>query len=198
MSVPLLATFRMRFSYIVMGLTHTMNIFCAASVTGGVYSINANAGGAIGVQDAADAVGGKMAPLFLDADLTSFTYQLQERSGGTYITRQTGTPAGTPAATGTTRQASQCTFVLRDISNHFGKVILLETILPAPYHIISRADIDEPLKAFYDLFSVTSGTVANRPAYWAVTRGDNAYMSEPLVGMTGDLNDKVRRARGLV
>lgn len=198
MAVPLLVTWRMKFSYIVRSLTHVMNIYCDAAAVGSVYVINANAGGVLDLQDCADAVGSKMAPCFLDADLTSINYQLQEKVGFAWITRASGTVSGTPATTGTTQPASQCTLVLRDISSHFAKIILLETKIPAPYHIISRLDLDQPLKDFYDLFSADSGTVANRPSLWMLSRGGNALMSQPLVGATGDLNDKVRRARGLV
>lgn len=198
MAVPYLAEARAHFIYQVASLTHTMNIPCNISVTGGVYTIDANAGGAIGVQAAADAVGGDLAPLFSDDDFGGMTMELQEKVGLSWVTRDTVTPAGTASASVVTVQASQLTLVLRDISNHLAKIILLETVATLPYHYTSVGALAGNLLDFYKLFSVTSGTVANRPAYWMVSRGDNALMDQPLVGVTGDLNDKVRRARGLV
>lgn len=198
MSVPLLASARMHFMYTIAGLQHVMNLYCAAVEVSGVYNVGLNAGGNITVQQAADAVGSGMCPMLTAADCTSFTATLQTLTGGVWFPRSTVVVAGTLAASGTTIKGGQVSLVLRDISNHLMKVILLESQAPVGFRTTSPAGLSTAASNFYKLFSVTSGTVTNRPALWAVSRGDNALFAEPMVGFTTDLNDKVRRARGLV
>jgi len=198
MPVPLIATWRMHIEYQVLSLTHTLNMYCSADLVSGDYVINLNAGGTCTVQQAADGFGAGFVPMYRDTDLISCVAQLQEKSGFSWLTRDVKTVNGTPATTGATVLASQNTLVLRDISSHIGKIIALETTVGLPFHVTSPGSIPARLIGFYNEFSEDSGSGTYRPAKWVVTRGDNALQDEPLIGATGDFNDKVRRARGLV
>jgi len=198
MAVPLIATWRMHIIYQVLGLVHELNMYCDADLVSGSYVINLLAGGTCTVQQAADGFGAGFVPMYRDTDITSCVALLQQKSGFNWLTRDTKTVNGTPATTGTTVLASQNTLVLRDLPGNVAKIIALETTVPLPFHITSPGSIPARLIDFYNVYSKDSGSGTYRPALWMVSRGDNALQDEPLIGATGDFNDKVRRARGLV
>lgn len=198
MSVPVLATHRMHFSYIVAGLTHTLNLFCSASGTGTAALLNYLAGGTLTPQEGSDATAAGVAPFFASADFGGWAWALQKYVSGTWVTENSGSSSLTGTAAVVTVKASQMTIVLRDISNHFAKVVLLEGYFTPSYHFVSASALSGDIETVYNTFSKTSGSDPDRPALWMVSRGDNKLMDEPLVGLTGDLNDRVRRSRGLV
>jgi hypothetical protein len=172
-------------------------MYTSASLVSGDYVVNLNAGGTCTVQQAADGFGAGFVPMYRDTDLTSCVARLQQKSGFNWLTRDTKTVNGTPATTGTTVPASQNTLVLRDLPGNVAKIIALETTVPLPFHVTSPGSIPARLIGFYNEFSEDSGSGTYRPSKWVVSRGDNALQDEPLIGATGDFNDKLRRARGL-
>jgi hypothetical protein len=189
----------MKFSYIISGLTHVNVVYTDASLVAGVYTMfDRLAGFTLDPQNGADGWAGSFSALNpATGGPTSALWELQELVGVSWITRVSGSTSLTTVSSTTYFAAAQMTVTLRAISANKLKVVQLENIAIPPYHYIAAGSLPSPFASWYAKWTM-SGSSPYGPWRWALSRGGDALMDDPLVAITGDLNDSVRRARGLV
>jgi hypothetical protein len=197
MATPLTATHRMDVSYFVSGELHHRHEYCKKGTTlfAGHPSVVLNDGTTeIDWRDAAQRLTDKIGNWSLmDAHPT---VALEERSGSVWnpVDFYTST---TLAETGTLAPASQLTVVLRDTSFEKLRVTLMEGrtgyVGHSPSGLGINTEIDNVVAAW-----TTPGSDDFNPFNWAKSRGDRYLLSSgTCAGATLDLNDKLKRRRGL-
>jgi len=199
MAVPLLATWRMKFLYTVNVLSHTQVVYTDAQAAGASYNVyDRTSGFTLDVQDAADGWANSISAVNpTTGGNTGASWTLQELVGITWFDRISGVTTLGKVASTTYFPAGQMTMTLRDISGHFMRNILLEMYPIPPYRFVGSGGLSTPFSTAYAPWTAADSD-ARRPWLWALTRGGNALANDPLIAMTGDLNDQVRRARGVL
>lgn len=204
METPLTATARIDFVYTINTLPHHLVHYCEWDGSTSTPTLARNGGGAaIALQDAADSITAAMSQIFSQDDDQNVDFTLQERSGSVWLDRVFGTSHMDTDWTNVRIPASQMTLVLRDTEFKFLRVVYLESAQPLPYHFSSMGSNTGPLHTFSTrlwstAYAYNSPSESATNAWdWVKSRGDNFLNSSAFVGITGDFNDKVRRARGL-
>lgn len=198
MSQTLISTARMQLSYTIAGLQHKLNLYVKnATPSGGTYDIDVrpSVGGVITFDHAADGIADVLEEL-MPSGATLDSVALQLLTGSIWNSVYFANPSMTPSAN-TYVKAQQVTLVLRDTSFFKVKVITLEQTFPLPVHYSSYAALGGDTLNYVKEFT-GNNTVTYPPFNWVVSRGERFLADGPFVGLTTDLNDKVRRARGLV
>lgn len=198
MAVPLLVTWRAVFSYIVSGLTHKLSLWCEGDNPGGTYVIKDTTGGTTyTLSTVVAAMATALEYLYPNTDPTGLTLTLEEKVGLAWIPRGSASDTMDGSLGTANFLTSQGTVVLRDISGHMAKVVFMEGAIIPPYHYVTSAGAPTAVQNFLKEFT-SAAVQTGAPWHWMLSRGGNAMQDSPLIGFTGDLNDKIRRARGLV
>lgn len=198
MSQPLLATARLQFLYQVSGLNHRLNMYMAYNDVLGQHQMVDRDGittvlWTLGGQYAWD----KIRAIFTAASLPApASLSLFQRSGTLWNLIDVASLTGIGTYAGTVALASQGTWVLRDLAFKKLRFVLLE--LPFGYvgHFNNGLSSDGQLNAVSNMLS-GADTNANAPYRWMKSRGDRFLAANGVIaGLTFDLNDKLKRARG--
>lgn len=191
--IPYSAGFSLVLSYTITGYTHHVRLPCDSPDSSAPYTLSLNSGGTRLASSCADDFAQLYKPLMHNTD--SFVqYSLQEYDSGIFIPRQTASMAvaGTNGAIATLGE--QWTMTFRDLPYHIYRLILFESVLPAPTRI-NYPSGDANVNALIE--SILPGSVAANPVgRWLRSRGDNQIKS--LTGMVTTYNRKLRRTRGQV
>lgn len=204
MATPLTAVNRIDFVYVIDGLTHHNVRYCDWDGSTSSPTLARNGGGsAITLQDAADAWANALAQVLAVGDAQTASYTLQEYSSGAWLDRVFGTTDIDSDWTNPRIPASQITLVLRDTDFKFIRMQVFESAQPMPYHFSALGSNTGPLHTFSSrlwnmCYNFDSAGEAGLNCWdWVKSRGNNFLATTAFVGVTGDFNDKVRRARGL-
>lgn len=198
MSQPLVSTARIDLSYSVSSLLHHLRCYIKnLTVSGASWDIDANpaVGGVLDWALAAQGLWDTLRPL-MPTSATVNQASLQSRSGLIWTPLASYSPTGAVSANAYS-PAQQATLTLRDTSNFKVRVIVLEQTFPIPAHFPSYGALTGDTLTFAKQFTVQR-TVTNAPWEWLVSRGERFLSDFSFVALTTDLNDDVRRARGLV
>lgn len=199
MATTLVPTYRMEFSYVVTGLLHKVRHYVNVDTSTPVKILKRD--GTTAITPAAAAAG------FVDAfqsgygvnQPTAFGWIFQHLVTGVWLPVATGTEPNENTVTTPQQLGAQVTSVFRDTAFKKVRLIELESIVPGPFHFANLAaatSFNAALGGLLQQYDSTF-TVTNPPFEWVVGRSGNYLATNPLVGVTWDLNDKVRRARNL-
>lgn len=193
MTTDLIASARFTLQYVVAGLTHHIRAYVKpVALSGSSTTLEARTGGTIPANTAA---GGLAAAIKEAIDGAVGDVLLEQRVGSVWIPEWTFSTSG--AGTGSNATARQMTLVLRAMDFTKMRVQIMESgVFTFPAHFNSYAGMGAADKAVLNVWCVSGGD-ASYPIEWQVSRSNNFLFASPFVGMTTDLNDKVRRARGL-
>jgi hypothetical protein len=198
MSQPLVATSRLVAKYVVSGLTHTLRMYMAYNdVLGQHQMVDRD-----GITTVLWTLGGQYVwdkiRAMLDATLVPnpATLELQQRSGTLWnpidFAALTGAGSG-----GGFSPALQQTWVLRDIAFKKIRFEVLEGVYQYNYHSNTGVGLNAAETAVTSMLSGADAS-ANAPYRWMKSRGDRFILaSGAIAGLTHDLNDKLKRARGI-
>lgn len=204
MATPLTASYRMSFQYVVSSYTHVIRHYVRAVIVGGDYKVVLKDGVTqITPQQCADGMGNALDNLFQTANPASAAWTLEHLSGMAWNPVATGGTATESGVSTAPALASQITLVLRDTSFKKVKAVVMESTVKPPYHFNVLGSNTGALHNFSSLlwafcleYDADTGEL-NPPQKWVVSRGNDYLQDHPFVGVTGDLNDKIRRGRGL-
>lgn len=197
MSTPLSAVNRIEFQFIVDGQPHRFRHYCrvAASLDPSGYSVNARPPGTpIGVSVAVDRVWTLLAPIYPAANSSFGSAVIQQFSGGAWLPIAAWNTAVTPSAGFAYVKAGQLTMTMRDSAFHKVRAIWLEQGAPIPFKTTSPTGGGAQLNAIAAGYTSPSA-IAFDPGLWVRGRSD-LYISS-FVSFVTDLNDRVRRTRGI-
>ena len=198
MAQPLLATARLQFLYQVSGLNHHLNMYMAYNDVLGQHQMVDRDGittvlWTLGAQYAWD----KLRALFSAASLpAAASVSLLQRSGSLWNLIDVATLTGIGSYPGAVALANQATWVLRDTAFKKLRFVLLETVFGYVGHWNNGVSADGSLNAATHMLDGVDAN-ANAPYRWMKSRGDRFLAAAGVVsGLTLDLNDKLKRARG--
>jgi hypothetical protein len=200
MGQELLATARIELSYVVNGLAHKLRHYCTI-----VY--------VLGQPQVADRDG--LNTLIWDAGVAQFWWnrvrgmlengavqgtaqaQLQSRSGTIWNPIAYATLSGGGAGNASTKSASQATFVLRDTAFKKIRAMILEHTEGYVFHSLDGTGGSSATLVWANAYT-GADTDGNAMYRWVKSRGDRFILGRgSAAGLTFDLNDKLKRARGL-
>lgn len=198
MAQPFIATFRLRWSYIVAGLTHSAHLFCkGVGGSAGSHTIRYRDASDHAAQDVVNALAGVWSRLQVTGS-TLPDFSLEQHVGHVWQLIDTITPSYTNHASGTGTDAVQATLVLRDTEYFPIKSVFLEGAFTAPLHYVSVSSMPSgAIATFTEAFTHFSSG-ADEPFKWVVSRAANYIAgSGDFVGWTSTLNRRIRRDRSL-
>lgn len=195
MAQPLLATLRITLPYSINTVAHKIRGYASSAAVAGDATILERRSGVYTLPWTNQAT--QWANILSNGlpASTDFGAPVLEQRVGTVWNVISVAPVPTPTLAGTFAPASQFTLVLRDLAFFKLKVILLDTNVTPPYHTVSTTGSPGSLNSL--VAGYLSGGLADNPYDWQKSRGDRFMAVNPFVGVTGDINDKIRRARGL-
>jgi hypothetical protein len=199
MSVPLTATAKLQFVYSVKGLQHKLASYCAYNdVLGQHQLVDRDGITTILWTTAAQTLWDALRQFYQAADVTvPASVSLYQRSGFFWnlidVFALTGAGNGASAA----NVAQQSTWVLRDSAHKFVRFVVLETLNPYVGHSANGQGIGTVSNALSD--ELSGANVGASMGYrWIKSRGDRFLAATGVIaGLTYDVNDKLKRARGL-
>lgn len=195
MSTPLTASWRITIPYTVSGKAHKHRAYVRIATITPTYTLRQRDGTTTMLASLAiDILANKLA-IVVPAGSVFGTALLEEYSGGLWLPRYSHAPTMGTVISGTLAPASQITVVLRDTGFHKIRAIMLDTKFPPPGHWNDDGTA-AGLGGWTDRYGL-AGASSNDPYYWQVSRGNLYLQDSPWAGITFDLNNKVRRARGL-
>lgn len=198
MSTPLTATDRFEFEVFVSGLPHKIHAYCKRTVPlmGAEQIINRDGSTPMDAGDSAQGFWNGIRGIF-DTTVVAPSVVLQNRSGIVWnpVASYTLTDAG--SAGGSIYLASQLTVLINDTAFKKIRLTLMEPnegyVGHSPTGLGITGTIDAMIPTFTD-----SSSASNSPFFWMKSRGDNYIAASGAVrGATLDLNDKLKRRRGL-
>lgn len=200
MSQILLANWRATLHYVVDGFPHISNHYCDALVdTGSLvgYSLLDRDGAThIHLEDAAQRWGDLIGSILYSTLSSVGSVLLEQRSGSVWNPVVSSTPVSVSMTGFTYNKASQMTTVLRDTAFKKVKDLAMESVV-----LVGKHGVAVPSSAFVEhayLLSFTDGfTGPSDPYRWIKSRGNRYLATVPFVGYTTDLNNKIRRRRGI-
>lgn len=197
MATPLSAIHRLTLNYNVAGFSHVLRAYCArgADVSGVPQLLARDAVSLVSVPSAAQGLWDLIREVHPSGTLAATGF-FEARSGLVWnpIIGLTPTGAGTGGAA---TLAQQETITVRDANFNKIKVVIMESDQGYIGHSASGLGINSEVDDQITRLNGTD-TDANAPFNWMKSRG-NAYISatSPIAGVTMDLNDKLKRRRGL-
>lgn len=197
MATPLTATHRFTMSYVVDGFTHIKRSYCKRQdpLIGGPAVLDRN-GSLIDVVDAAQGLWDTFSQS-LETTVPPPAVLFEERSGSLWLPVAAATVTGSGSSTNGVRLASQYTLVVRDTAFKKIRATWLEFSEAYVGHSPSGLGISTTLDVIANNYN-GAGAIANHPFLWEKSRGDNYILaSGAIAGGTLDLNDKIKRRRGL-
>jgi hypothetical protein len=199
MSQPLLATNRITVAYTCSGLQHKQRAYCIRGFdTGGGEPQVTFRDGSTGLPWDAAAQGiWNATRAMMATSVAAATAIFEELVGLAWVPLAGVTLTGIGLAGGTPQPAQQASLVLRDTAFKFIRVILLETTQFYVGHSPTGLTLGADAAAWVNDYNGAE-TLAGEPFQWQVSRGKRYILASGAVaGVTYDLNDKLKRARGL-
>lgn len=199
MSQPLLATNRITLSYTVIGFAHKMHAYCIRGfdTPAGVPQVTFR-DGVTGLEweDAAQGLWNAIRPM-LEIPTAAATATFDELISLAWVPLAAAALTGAGQSSGSAKVASQATWVVRDTAFKFMRFIILEHTEGYVGHSPTGLTLGPtPANTTNDLNGVE--TLAGEPFNWQVSRGRRYILaSGAIAGLTYDLNDKLKRGRGL-
>jgi hypothetical protein len=200
MAEPLTAVYRVDLTITIAGLNHKQFTYCEASpsliAASGYYLWNRSGVALIDFGDAVNAWWTALRSVY-DSQVTAVASVLSNFSGGTWnpVAAHTVTLGTAPA--GTAQGGGQLTISNRTDNFKRQRVILLETLVPVGKKYGSQAAF---AAAYAAVAGAIDGSDSNVSGYFNWARSRNKKLLHPstaIVSAVTDLNDRVRRARGL-
>jgi len=199
MAQPLLATSKLTFEYVVQGVLHKYDAYMAYNDVLGQHQMVDRDGittilWTVGAQTLWNA-----ARQFWTAGdvLTPATLKLFKYAAPVWNLIDTAALTGIGSGGGPISLASQVTYVLRDTAFKFVRAIWLECNQGYVGHSPNGSGISGVLTGLSDEYTGVNPTVS-APYRWQKSRGDRFLAATNAVaGLTLDLNDKLKRRRGL-
>lgn len=194
MATILTATWRATVPYTISGLAHKLHIYAKIATTTPTFSVRHRNGiDSSDFDDIMDRLASRLTNV-LPSGTVIGTCLFEQRSGSIWTPQYSYLPTDT--FSGSLQPATQLTAVLRDTAFKKVRLTVLDTKIAAPAHYpgLSGGGLD----GFIAGWGEAGAVVPEDPWFWAVSRGSNYMLSSPFAGTTMDLNDKIRRARGLV
>lgn len=199
MSVALAATARIAIAYVVDGLHHVIHHYCAYNLVLGVPQLVDRDGiTTILWTLAAGDLWSVAKGMFTAASVPSVpTATLESRSGALWNPVAVTSLVGIGTHGGTYNKASELTFVLRDTLFKKVRVNWLEGAFGYVGHSATGTGIEASVDGMANMYNGANAG-ANDPYRWVKSRGDRFLAPTGVIaGGTLDLNDKLKRARGL-
>ncbi len=199
MSQPLLATARLEFLYVVNSFNHRLNTYMAYNDVLGQHQMNDRDGittvlWTLGAQYLWDKVRGVYSAAGLPA---AAQVSLFSRSGSIWNLIDVAALTGIGSGSGTVALANQSTWVVRDTAFKKIRFVLLEDLYGYAFHVQNGISGSAPLDDVTKMINGTD-TNASAPFRWMKSRGDRFIAATgSIAGLTQDLNDRLKRARGL-
>lgn len=195
MSVPLLATHRLEFNYLVDGYPHKTRLYCDAVGGAPPYDIALRNGvDTITAQEAVDSFCTVLAGILPSATASFGDAVLERNDAPVWTPIEFVTSGAAPASGAAYIPAEQVTVSLRDTANHPVRVIVLEANVTVGKKSVNPGSTwDAELTTLTQwLTSAVSGST-DEGYNWVMSRG--AYFLSSFVSVVTDLNDKIRRGR---
>jgi len=193
----LTATHRITISYIVAGSLHKYRAYCKRQdpLIGDPAVLDRD-GGLITWTDAAEGLWGLVNQLYNTA-VAAASALFEERSGAVWLPIASATLAAVGTDATPYAPAQQITWVIRDTAFKKIRAVWLETSQPYIGHSNTvtglSAGVNQVGAAYQE-----EGAFTNNAFRWQKSRGDNYILATGAVaGVTFDLNDKLKRGRGL-
>ncbi len=199
MSQPLLATAKLEFQYTVSTFVHRLNMYIAYNDVLGQHQMVDRDGittilWTVGAQYLWDKIRAMYNPTAMPAPAQLSIFQ---RSGIFWNLIDIATLTGAGSSVGGETLANQYTWVLRDLQFKKLRFVLLEGINGYTGHWQNGLTPDPAMNAVTNALSGADAN-ANAPYRWFKSRGDRFLAATGnIAGLTLDLNDKLKRARGL-
>lgn len=194
MSTILTASWRISVPYTVTGQNHKVHAYARIATTTPSFALrHRDLSTNLDWEDCADQFVRYFADGFLSSAATFGTVLLEQLSGGLWLPQATHAVSSTQ--TGTTVPASQVTCVLRDTAFKKIRLVALDTKYQPPLkwaNMPTATVIDDNLVEWTSDYTDTAS-----PFLWQVGRSNNFLQADPVAGISVDLNDKLRRARGI-
>jgi hypothetical protein len=194
---PLTATHRLNFQYSVLGFTHTVKLYCKRQdpLIGGPALLNRD-GTLTDVVDAAQGFWDDIRGNYSDS-VAAPGCLFEERSGSLWLPITGVTVAGAGGSSTPPSPASQFTMLIRDTAFKKMRLTLMEMRHGYVGHSPSGLGIYTDLDVIANSYNGV-GFGPHDPYMWQKSRGDNYILaSGAIAGSTLDLNDKLKRRRGL-
>lgn len=194
MSQPLIATWRLTQPYTVAGLVHKWRAYFRIATTTPALTVRARDGvTTFAIDDVIERVAQNMRNV-LPTGATFGTALVEEHVGLIWQPRYVHLPTPSAAA-GTHFPATQITVTMRDSGFHFVRLVILDGNVSAPRHFATLPATSE-INAWLAGY-VSTAPNPEAPYFWQVSRSNLYLLDGGFAGITLDLNDKIRRARGL-
>ena len=197
MSTPVTASWRFEFPIVVDGFIHRNHCYVKAqpSTLHPPYDLVMNHSGVnITMQAAVDSYLTLWKASYSVASTTFGAVLLQQLSGGAWLPVATITPTVAPTGAVPYVPASQMTVTARDSAFHKIKVVQLETVDGAGTKYLPPSTGGSA--TVFAWYTDSSGSAPTDGSQWIVGRS-NLYVTS-CVSLVTDLNDKIRRRRGIV
>lgn len=199
MSTPLTAVSKLEFKYDIRGFTHRINMYMAYNNILGQHQMNDRDGittvlWTVGAQYIWDL----LRVLYTTMDLTvGAQLSLFDRSGLFWNLVDVAQLTGVGTLGSGVAVAHQATWVLRDTAFKKLRFVVLETLAAYVGHSQDGTTLGTPFNNVTG--SLSGGDVsANAPYRWMKSRGNRFLAATGVVaGLTFDVNDKLKRRRGL-
>lgn len=201
MSTPLTANYRISIAYVVRTIPHVWRGYCKRGADlSGIPSVIVRDGSTTIEWSHAAQGAWNVIRQILENETPAPNATLEHRLTGTQVWETIDTAAleSTGADTQDTSLASQLTVVLRDTANKKIRFVVLEHSRGYVGHAANHDGFGDPVKSLVknlDGFVTDDNTI---PFGWQVSRANNYIKATgACAGITLDLNDKVKRGRGL-
>jgi hypothetical protein len=197
LSTPLTATHRFSFTYAVDGLQHVAIAYCKRQdpLIGGMGVANRDGSSLTSIGDAAQGYWDLMKQQMLGS-VPVPTVLFEERSGLLWFPLA-GVAVTGAAGAGANFHASQYTLVVRDTSFKKLRITWMEGALGYVGHSPSGLGLGAGADNIANGYNGV-GFGAHDPYVWQKSRGDRYILAAgAIAGATLDLNDKLKRRRGL-
>jgi hypothetical protein len=199
MAQPLLATYRLVIEYQIEGVLHTLHMYCSVdNPTAATPDIIARDGTTdMPWDDVADDVWDFLRVHFNTGAVDSAAAKLEQFDDPVWNSIAFHTLTGAGSSSAATKKAQQTTYVLRDSAFFKVKFILMETVNDYIGHVGTGYGLGTDMNA---LTEALDGTNPDAHAFynWLKSRGNRYLITNGVVaGLTFDLNDKLKRTRGL-
>lgn len=199
MATPLTATARIKVTYTTDGFVHRYVNYCAYNLVLGIPQLVDRDGITTVLWSLAstylwDLVRAVMSTTAVGATAVA---TLESRSGALWNPVAIYPLSGAGTTVGAYSKAQQATWVIRDTAFKKMRYLIFETPFAYLFHSVTGRGYSAGYDAITDGFSGTDAS-ANAPYRWVKTRGDRFLLATgDIAGLTFDLNDKLKRARGL-
>lgn len=199
MATALAATSRIQLQIAVPGVRpHLARHYCKAAPSGGgSYNVTLRDSSTVLVSTIAESWIDSLSDLYPYTQVPSMNWTLESLISGLWVPVASGTHSLPHGPTTSVYAASQVTLTLRDTGFHKVRSVMMETYMPVGVKSVSLGGIPSPASGWAGEY--TDAFIGTNATYQWVVGRSNLYLlaGSPIVGYVTDLNDKIRRERGI-